>query len=241
MSVLQLEGPQADFHSPRYLRNTARRLEHLATLGLDLFGRTVLELGAGIGDLTTFFVDRDCTVHSTEPRAGNLEILRRRYADEPRVTVETLDLDPPPPAPRSPPGPWDVVFCYGVLYHLSNPEAALDYMAACCRGLLLLESICSAGDDDAVNPKPEQRELAGSAVTGRGCRPTRVWIHRTLRDRFEYVYVPSTQPHHCEFPLDWTVPWHDHAARAIFIAARAPVAGSMLLDTLPDRYERSRG
>ncbi len=238
MSALQLEGPQADFHSPRYLRHTARRLEHLATLGLDLAGRSVLELGAGIGDLTTFFLDRGCTIHSTEARDGNLEILRRRYADEPAVTVERLDLDPPPPSQDG--RTWQIVFSYGLLYHLSDPEAAVDYMTACCGGMLLLESICSPGDDDAVNPKPEDSLLAGSALTGRGCRPTRAWIHRKLRERFSHVYVPATQPYHYEFPLDWTVPYHDHAARAIYVASHEPVSSPMLLDVLPERYERSR-
>jgi 16S rRNA A1518/A1519 N6-dimethyltransferase RsmA/KsgA/DIM1 with predicted DNA glycosylase/AP lyase activity len=47
-----------DFHSNHYLRMNQRRLEHLASLGLPLSGRTVLELGAGIGDLSTFFLDR---------------------------------------------------------------------------------------------------------------------------------------------------------------------------------------
>jgi len=41
-----------DFHSVGYLRHNARRLEHLNSLGLDISGRSVLELGAGIGDHT---------------------------------------------------------------------------------------------------------------------------------------------------------------------------------------------
>ena len=164
-ATLQLTGPQADFHSPRYLRNTARRLEHLATLGLDLRDRTVLELGAGIGDLTTFFLDRGCTVHSTEPRGPNLEILRQRYADEPRVTVAQLDLDPPPPADGRVLGVWDIVFSYGLLYHLSDPQAAIGFMSECCGDMLLLESICTAGAGSEINPTDENRDLAGSALT----------------------------------------------------------------------------
>ncbi len=206
MSALQLEGPQADFHSPRYLRHTARRLEHLATLGLDLAGRSVLELGAGIGDLTTFFLDRGCTIHSTEARGGNLEILRSRYADEPAVTVEQLDLDPPPAHDGR---TWQIVFSYGLLYHLSDPEAAIDYMTACCGAMLLFESICSPGDDDAVNPSVSRtstcprpsRTTTSSRWTGR-CRTT------------------------------------THAARPIYVASHEPVSSPMLLDALPERYER---
>ena len=42
----------AHVHSENYLRINGRRLEHLASLGLPLDGRTVLEVGAGLGDLT---------------------------------------------------------------------------------------------------------------------------------------------------------------------------------------------
>lgn len=55
------------FHSIFYLRHNARRQEHLATLGLDLGNKSVLEVGAGIGDHTQFFLDRGCKVLCTEP------------------------------------------------------------------------------------------------------------------------------------------------------------------------------
>lgn len=235
-AALHLTGAQADFHSPRYLRNTARRLEHLATLGLDLPGRSVLELGAGIGDLTTFFLDRGCTVHSTEARGPNLAILRQRYAGEPRVTVAPLDLDPPP----APDGRvWEVVFSYGLLYHLSDPQSAISFMSACCGDMLLLESICTPGAGEQINPKEEDRLLAGAAVTGRGCRPTRGWIHRRLLEHFDFVYVPQTQPCHDEFPLDWTLPGYSSATRAIFVATRRALSNPVLLSDPPRRYERS--
>jgi 16S rRNA A1518/A1519 N6-dimethyltransferase RsmA/KsgA/DIM1 with predicted DNA glycosylase/AP lyase activity len=56
-----------------YQRFNARRLEHLATLGLDLWDKTVLEVGAGVGDLTSFFLDRGCKVTSVEARAENIQ------------------------------------------------------------------------------------------------------------------------------------------------------------------------
>lgn len=43
------------FHCDEYLRDNQRRLEHLASLGLDIVGKTVLELGAGIGIIQAFF------------------------------------------------------------------------------------------------------------------------------------------------------------------------------------------
>jgi len=66
-----MEAALEDFHSVSYLRHNARRLEHLASLNLDISGRSVLELGAGVGDHTTFFLDRGCTVTCVKPRAEN--------------------------------------------------------------------------------------------------------------------------------------------------------------------------
>ena len=59
---------ESAFRNFQYLRMNARRLEHLASLGLPIAGREVLEVGAGIGDLTSFFLDRGCSVTAIEPR-----------------------------------------------------------------------------------------------------------------------------------------------------------------------------
>ena len=82
-----LERATADFRTEHYLWINARRLEHLATLGLPLRGTRVLELGAGIGDLTSFFLDRDCTVLALEGRAENRAVFERLHEDEPRASV----------------------------------------------------------------------------------------------------------------------------------------------------------
>src|SRR5690348_6158763 len=90
--ALHVIDPKQDFHSDRYLRHNARRLEHLATLNLQLSGRSVLELGAGIGDHTSFFLDRGCTMCATDSRSENLNLLKARY---PIVETMLLDLDRP--------------------------------------------------------------------------------------------------------------------------------------------------
>ena len=44
-----LANALATFRNPHYQRHNRRRQEHLASLDLDLRGKTVLELGAGLG------------------------------------------------------------------------------------------------------------------------------------------------------------------------------------------------
>lgn len=230
MNSLLAESPQSDFHSWRYLRNTARRLEHLATLGLDYRDKSIIELGAGIGDLTTFFLDRGANVHATEGRPENYSFLEKRFEDEPNATSQLIDLDPPPTDFKN---TYNTVVSYGLLYHLSDPIAGLDFMSNAAEDRLLLESICLPGDNLDINPYEEIQTQAGAAYSGTGCRPTRKWVHGQLKQRFEYVYVPITQPSHAEFPTDWTHCNHTASTRAIFIASRTPIDNPLLTLELP--------
>src|ERR1017187_8146206 len=97
--------PERTFLGPSSLRINNRRLEHLASLRLPLHDVSVLEVGAGIGELTGFFVDRNCSVTSVDGRPGSLRILKDRY---PAVECQVLDLDDPGLRPSS---EFDVVFC----------------------------------------------------------------------------------------------------------------------------------
>jgi SAM-dependent methyltransferase len=229
------------FKNPQYQRHNSRRLEHLASLGLPLSGKSVLELGAGVGDLATFFLDRDCTLTSVEARPENCKIFadtmttlgangygRLRQGRVITGDVESLD--------RLVSGTFDIVFSYGLLYHLKDPEAMLAAMAARSSGLLLLETCVSFGRDEAINAISEPVNDPTQAFTGSGCRPTRPWIFDRLKKLFPYAYVPSTQPAHEEFPLDWTIPPPNvRFTRAVFIGSHVELNNPLLLDGLPDR------
>jgi SAM-dependent methyltransferase len=230
-----------DFRGANYLRHNARRQEHLATLGLDLSDRSVLELGAGIGDHTTFFLDRGCSVTSVEPRLENCHLygalmqarLAEGYGAAARsriIRADALSFESVLPEQ------FDVIYCYGLLYHTDDPARVLGAIARKCRDLLLLETCVSVGAHEAINPKPELADVPSQAVSGMGCRPTRPWIFARLSELFPHVYVPRTQPAHEEFPLDWTIaPKPGRETRAVFIASRQPLSNPLLLDSLPDR------
>lgn len=229
-------APISDFCDADYQRYIQRRLEHLATLGLPINGKKVLEVGAGIGELTSFFVDRDCTVTSTEVRQESLSVLRTRYPD---ITVRPLDLENPGDA-LAPGEVFDVVFCYGVLYHLGRPADAIAYMANRCSGLLLIETRVSLGEGETENLQYEIRDSPTQAVSGCGCRPTRRWIFNRLREHFPHVYMPLTQPWRPHFPVDWTrTPTEDVLTNAVFIASREPLANRGLVEDLPIRQLRA--
>jgi len=216
------------FHSWHYLRHNARRLEHLASLEIPVAGKTVLEIGAGIGDHSHYYIDRGCKITITEARSENLDYLKSRY---PQADIRHLDLESPA---GFPPESFDVIHAYGILYHLSKPEPALDFMACRCKEFLFLETCVSFGPGDAINLVQEPQHSFTQSFIGVGCRPTRGWLHQQLKKRFEYVYVPQTQPNHEEFPIDWNAPEkHKNLSRSVFIASRQPLFNPRLLDYLP--------
>jgi phospholipid N-methyltransferase len=221
------------FHYSDYLRLTARSLEHLATLNLPLSNRTVLEVGAGAGDLSSYFLDRGCRLTITEVRPELLGYLRKRY---PGQMVQQLDVDRPSPVEGS---PFEVVFCYGVLYHLKQPDHALAYLSDCCSDLLLVSSQVTFGDNAAISEVEERQGRFSQSYHGRGTRFTRRWLYERLCDHFPHVYTPLTQPAHRQFPCDWSAPdQHRGIARANFVAARRPLNSPLLVEGLLERQER---
>src|ERR1051326_8909816 len=214
-------NPASIFRSAHYARHNARRLEHLASLGLSLTHKTVLEPGAGVGDHSLFYLDRGCSVTAMEPRIDNYNEMVatcRRYGA--KFTPMNADVW----ALEGLGDSFDIVHVYGVLYHLDDPKRALRAMAARCQGLLLLETCVSFGNDLSINPVDERADVPSQSVAGRGCRPTRPWLMRELAPLFEHVYVPWPQPSHEEFPYDWSKPWPPNAlARAVFVASRKPL------------------
>jgi SAM-dependent methyltransferase len=225
--------PGRHFHSNDYLRHNARRLEHLASLGIPVRGRSVLDVGAGIGDHSHYYVDRGCRVTIVEARGDHLEILRRRYPGE---RIHRLDMERPTPVEGA---PFDVVHCYGLLYHLRAPEQGLRFLSSQCGGMLLLETCVSFGSERAINLVEEDDTNPTQSAYGTGCRPTRPWIFALLKELFEHVYAPATQPNHEEFPVDWTsAPTDQRLSRAVFIASRHPLINARLLADLPDHQQR---
>jgi Methyltransferase domain len=217
------------FQNEHYQRHNRRRQEHLATLGLPLAGRKVLELGAGIGDHTSFFLDRDCGVTVTDARAENVAHVQARF---PSLAARVLDIEQPLPPDLE---PHDIVYAYGILYHLADPGAALRNMAELTNELLLLETCVSFGAEEAINVVDEDVRDPTQAAHGVGCRPTRAWVFNGLKRQFPNVYQTRTQPWHEEFPLRWDTAPPVNASglhRCVFVAARHPLQNPQLADRL---------
>lgn len=206
--------------------NTAR-LDHLASLQLDLGQKTVLDAGAGPGHLGQFFVDRHCHVLSVDGRADNIARLRALYPDR-DAAVADVERDS-----LTGLGRFDIVLCYGLLYHLEDPVAALRNLAEVCDGILLLETVIC--DSSRAILRLEDEYLSFSqALYGIAHRPSPRWIALTLdRIGFANVYAARTPPRHEDFEFDWLddldTTRDGHLLRMVFVATREPVANEHLI------------
>jgi SAM-dependent methyltransferase len=85
-------------------------------------GRRVLEIGSGIGNLSTFLVDRERLV-LTDTREEYLDRLRSRFAKHPNVSVARLYL--PTELGALAGQHFDTIICLNVLEHVDDDISAL--------------------------------------------------------------------------------------------------------------------
>jgi FkbM family methyltransferase len=215
------------FDGPDAMALNRARLAHLESLGLPLSGKSVLDAGCGVGHLARFFVERGCRTVCVDARSENIDRLRALYPDlEAAVAnVETGRL--------ADFGVFDIVFCYGLLYHLANPVAGLANIAGACGGLLLLETMIADHPLPLCRLADEPSETLNQAVGGMGSRPTPAFVAMALtRLGFPFVYAPLIPPGHPDFEFEWRGDFADsrdgHLLRCIFVASRSKLENSRL-------------
>jgi SAM-dependent methyltransferase len=223
-------GGVETFESPAAQAINRARMDHVASLGLDLAGKTVLDAGCGVGHLAQFFVGLGSRVTCVDARADNIEALRARYHG---LAAHVLNVETEPLASL---GRFEVVFCYGLLYHLEDPLGALRNMAAVCDGLLLLETlVCDSAEPVLV--LADESVVSNQALMGLGCRPSPAYVTMALnRAGFPHVYAPRRPPDHPEFQFEWrndlTYLRDGLNMRCTFVASRGPVLASSLMSLL---------
>jgi methyltransferase family protein len=231
LAVLRDRKIYADFFSAAYQQHNISRLQHLESLGVDLARKSVLEVGAGIGDHSLFYLYRNCRLLAVEGRAR----LAKKLSERLGIDVKVVDLDREPERLEQF-GRFDLVHCYGLLYHLSDPARFLSIVSR-VGDCLLLETCVSFGDELSTNKCGELSSIPSQALHGEGCRPTREWIFEQLKLHYQYVYATRTQPRHPEFPTDWSGPSHERASlkRAVFVASHSPISSPNLVTELPQK------
>lgn len=219
-------GGVETFDTPAALEINRARMSHLDSLGLPLENKSVLDVGCGVGHLAQFFVDRNCRVVCVDGRPENVRALASRY---PKLGAHVANVESELPTF----GQYDIVFSYGLLYHLENPLAGLRSMVAACKELLLLETIVCDHELPLVLLDDETKTFS-QALCGVGSRPTPSFVVMALdRLGLPFIYAPRIPPAYPDFRFEWQnkLDWRrdGHPIRCVFVASRNALANDNLV------------
>lgn len=214
--------PGRAFDTPHYEDVTRCRLNHLRTLDLSVKGKRVLDLGSGIGRLADFFVEHGSDVFCVDARPENIEKLRELYPGR-QAAVADLENDD-----LTRLGSFDIVFCYGLLYHVVDVMGMLKRATAVCREMLLIETCIAPVTMNGLFLVRENPRDVTQAMYGFGSRPTPAYVTTCLElCGFSHIYAPRRMPDHVQFqypmlknPARWN---RERVTRDIFIATRQPL------------------
>lgn len=221
------DGGLDGFESDDAVAINRARLDHLGSLDLPLTGKSVLDVGSGPGHLAQFFVERGCRVLSTDARPENIEYLNGLY---PGHAASVLDVERDPVEPL---GRFDVIFCYGLLYHLENPAAAIRKLVGACDELFLLETMVCDSRAAVLRLEDEYLSL-NQALHGLAHRPSPAWVAMMFdRAGMHHVYLAADPPRHPDYQFDWrddlATERDGHLLRGVFVASREPLHNGALI------------
>ena len=215
-------------------KHNIARLSHLDSLNLDLRNKFVLEIGAGIDDYSLFYLYKGCKVVATDGRKEFVIYINGR------LEIESLKLDVEKELYKLKSLPkFDIVHCYGLLYHINNPKEFI--LSISDKAVVLLLETCVSSDFAPYGPNivSEDKNNPTQAKSGNGCRPTRKWIADILNSNFDFVYFPKIRPDHNEFPIDWNKETTDNQLIwTIFIASKGMINNGKLTDVIPITYRK---
>lgn len=182
------------FNSPFYKDITDARIMHIKSLGLPLSGKTLIDTGCGIGHFSDFLAKEGCQTFCVDGREENIRQLRNVY---PKLNAEVVDLETSQILNY---GKFDIVFCYGLLYHLADPFGFIKNAFKICNEMMLIETCITDSEFPVLRLLSEPKLNPTQAVSGMGCRPSPSYIVNCLKlAGFAYVYSPINLPRHKQF------------------------------------------
>jgi len=178
-----------------YIQWREKRLNFLVkVLGKEFFkGKSVLEVGAGYGDIGNFFSFLGADVTCTDARQEHLDVIKKRH---PHIKTYLYDLDSREYPKGHENDQYDVVIHMGVMYHLiRSPESVI--MRAVSRlksgGTLILESEIADSDDPFYVRRRVESDAYDQSFSGKGNRPSAAYVERVLSESSTFIRYDSEE------------------------------------------------
>jgi len=185
------------FDNSTYAEISRARVRFLQTflpeLQRQLGLQTALDVGCGTGFFSEFLRDSGFRVSALDGRKENVEEAQRRVWN---VDFRQADVEDPSLPVL---GSFDLVLCFGLLYHLENPFRAIRNLFGLTGKVLIVESMCVPDESSLLylldEGKLEDQGLNYVALyPSEGCLIKMIW-----RAGFPFVYRFRDLPDHDQF------------------------------------------
>ena len=110
--------------------------ELLRDVGVQLQLKSAIDVGCGVGDFSKFLFDLGFRVLGVDGRKENAEEAGKRYSAIEFLSKDAEELE----AGRL--GTFDLVLCFGLLYHVENPFRVIRKLFSLTEKMLIIEGIC---------------------------------------------------------------------------------------------------
>ena len=150
--------------------------------------QTAADIGCGLGDFSKFLEDHGFRVLGIDGREQNVAEAKLRFPD---INFRVGDAEDLPAAEL---GVFDVVLCFGLLYHLENPFRTIRLLELLTQKILFVEGMCVPGD------KPLMELLDEGVENDQGLRYVAFYPSETCLIKmlfcagFPHVYRPAQPP-----------------------------------------------
>lgn len=177
---------------------------------------SAVDVGCGVGYFSKFLHDFGFRVTGIDGREGNVEESRRRYPDITFLSANAEDLHPEEL------GSFDLVLCFGLLYHLENPFRVIRNLYSIAQQVLLVESMCAPGTSPVLELLDEYKGV-NQGLNHVAFYPTESCLVKMLyRAGFPFVYGFAKLPAHDMFRATLRF----SKQRTILLASRSSVSSS---------------
>lgn len=180
-----------------------------------------VDAGCGVGFFSRTLADCGLSVCGFDGRKENVAEARNRF---PEIPFEQADIEDRAILEL---GRFDLVLCFGLLYHLENPLRAIRHLRAMTEKCFLLESMCLPDEKPSMLLREEPRQQDQS-LTDMACYASESSLAKMLyRSGFAAVYRVTPLPEHDDFRET-----AEHARRrTVLLASSRPidVAGFRLI------------
>jgi 2-polyprenyl-3-methyl-5-hydroxy-6-metoxy-1,4-benzoquinol methylase len=225
---MDMDGSQytSTFDTPYYQQVTNSEIAHFDTMKIDIKNKRIIDLGAGVGRLTPIFTKEKNDLICVDGRKENTDIINKDY---PAIKTAVMDVELDDLKQL---GVFDIVFCYGLLYHVSDPHSLIRKISEICSDTLLL-STCVLDSD-----RPEMYLLEehpdNTQAMHLACRPSPAYIRLALKHSgFKYLYEPVQIPAHPQYQQKLTNSReyikNSILFRKIFVASKKEITSSGLI------------